>query len=80
MRSKFKDEHPFEKRKAEAERIRQKYNDRIPVCLPAVRRRSNNRLTATGYLREGREVRYRDHRQEEVLGSRRPHRDRKSVV
>ncbi|EGX89232.1 Light chain 3 (LC3) [Cordyceps militaris CM01] len=30
MRSKFKDEHPFEKRKAEAERIRQKYADRIP--------------------------------------------------
>ena len=36
MRSKFKDEHPFEKRKAEAERIRQKYADRIPVsrCKP----------------------------------------------
>ncbi len=35
MRSKFKDEHPFEKRKAEAERIRQKYADRIPVsCFP----------------------------------------------
>jgi GABA(A) receptor-associated protein len=33
MRSKFKDEHPFEKRKAEAERIRQKYSDRIPVSL-----------------------------------------------
>lgn len=33
MRSKFKDEHPFEKRKAEAERIRQKYADRIPVRL-----------------------------------------------
>jgi hypothetical protein len=31
MRSKFKDEHPFEKRKAEAERIRSKYADRIPV-------------------------------------------------
>lgn len=31
MRSKFKDEHPFEKRKAEAERIRQKYANRIPV-------------------------------------------------
>ncbi|CAD6590961.1 MAG: ubiquitin-like protein atg8 [Tremellales sp. Tagirdzhanova-0007] len=41
VRSKFKDEHPFvpplftsgslEKRKAEAERIRQKYADRIPV-------------------------------------------------
>ena len=34
MRSKFKDEHQFEKRKAEAERIRQKYADRIPVCAP----------------------------------------------
>lgn len=34
MRSKFKDEHPFEKRKAEAERIRQKYSDRIPVSIP----------------------------------------------
>lgn len=32
-RSKFKDEHTFEKRKAEAERIRQKYADRIPVRL-----------------------------------------------
>ncbi|KZV94091.1 light chain 3 [Exidia glandulosa HHB12029] len=31
MRSKFKDEHTFEKRKGEAERIRQKYPDRIPV-------------------------------------------------
>ena len=36
MRSKFKDEHPFEKRKAEAERIRQKYADRIPVCIFAI--------------------------------------------
>ena len=35
MRSKFKDEHPFEKRKAEAERIRQKYADRIPVSTSA---------------------------------------------
>ncbi len=35
MRSKFKDEHPFEKRKAEAERIRQKYADRIPVSHSA---------------------------------------------
>ena len=34
MRSKFKDDHPFEKRKAEAERIRQKYADRIPVSIP----------------------------------------------
>lgn len=33
MRSKFKDEHKLEKRKAEADRIRQKYADRIPVRL-----------------------------------------------
>lgn len=38
MRSKFKDEHPFEKRKAEAERIRQKYADRIPVSNKHSRR------------------------------------------
>ncbi|KAJ5443676.1 light chain 3 [Penicillium daleae] len=36
MRSKFKDEHPFEKRKAEAERIRQKYADRIPSLITAL--------------------------------------------
>ena len=36
MRSKFKDEHPFEKRQAEAERIRQKYADRIPVSLVCI--------------------------------------------
>ena len=56
MRSKFKDEHPFEKRKAEAERIRQKYNDRIPVRLPAAYSTRDAQLTTTGYLREGREV------------------------
>lgn len=39
MRSKFKDEHPFEKRKAEAERIRQKYADRIPVSIPSTSHR-----------------------------------------
>jgi GABA(A) receptor-associated protein len=33
MRSKFKDEHKFATRKAEAERIRAKYTDRIPVTL-----------------------------------------------
>ena len=46
MRSKFKDEHPFEKRKAEAERIRQKYNDRIPVRLPLASSSALPRATA----------------------------------
>ncbi|KAI9222882.1 putative ATG8-essential for autophagy [Blastocladiella britannica] len=31
MRSQFKDEHTFDKRKQEADRIRLKYPDRIPV-------------------------------------------------
>ncbi|KAI5450316.1 ubiquitin-like protein atg8 [Naganishia albida] len=37
VRSKFKDEHPFDKRKAEAERIKQKYSDRIPVICEKVK-------------------------------------------
>ncbi|KAI7875146.1 microtubial binding protein [Lichtheimia hyalospora FSU 10163] len=36
MRSRFKDEHSFEKRKAEADRIRDKYPDRIPVICEKV--------------------------------------------
>lgn len=36
MRSKFKDEHPFEARKAEADKIRHKYTDRIPVICEKV--------------------------------------------
>jgi hypothetical protein len=72
MRSKFKDEHPFEKRKAEAERIRQKYADRIPVSLflsfvgspsrprasptPSPLLRPLTDSLSTGHLREGREV------------------------
>lgn len=36
VRSKFKDEHPFEKRRAEAERIRKKYDDRVPVICEKV--------------------------------------------
>lgn len=43
MRSKFKDEHPFEKRKAEAERIRQKYADRIPVSNQLFHSRRDNK-------------------------------------
>ncbi|VVT54957.1 uncharacterized protein SAPINGB_P004347 [Magnusiomyces paraingens] len=36
MRSQFKEEHTFETRKAEAERIRHKYHDRIPVICEKV--------------------------------------------
>lgn len=34
--SRFKDEHPLEKRQAEAARIRDKYPDRIPVSTMAL--------------------------------------------
>mmetsp|Transcript_21596 Transcript_21596/g.45415 ORF Transcript_21596/g.45415 Transcript_21596/m.45415 type:complete len:122 (-) Transcript_21596:320-685(-) len=33
QKSKFKEEHPLERRKAEAQRMREKYQDRIPVIV-----------------------------------------------
>ncbi|ODV81416.1 gamma-aminobutyric acid receptor associated protein [Suhomyces tanzawaensis NRRL Y-17324] len=36
MRSQFKDEHPFEKRKAEATRISERFSDRVPVICEKV--------------------------------------------
>ncbi|KAJ2079042.1 Autophagy- protein 8 [Coemansia sp. RSA 988] len=50
MRSKFKDEHPFEKRKAEAERIRLKYSDRIPVICEKVERSDIATIDKKKYL------------------------------
>lgn len=31
MKWEYKEEHPFEKRRAEGEKIRKKYPDRVPV-------------------------------------------------
>ncbi|THW67096.1 light chain 3 [Aureobasidium pullulans] len=50
MRSKFKDEHPFEKRKAEAERIRVKYTDRIPVICEKVEKSDIATIDKKKYL------------------------------
>ncbi|KAJ2450809.1 ubiquitin-like protein atg8 [Coemansia sp. RSA 2336] len=50
MRSKFKDEHPFEKRKAEAERIRSKYPDRIPVICEKVEKSDIQVIDKKKYL------------------------------
>jgi hypothetical protein len=33
MKFQYKEEHPFEKRKAEGEKIRRKYPDRVPVSI-----------------------------------------------
>ncbi|RMZ77552.1 hypothetical protein DV737_g4348, partial [Chaetothyriales sp. CBS 132003] len=46
----FKDEHPFEKRKAEAERIRQKYADRIPVICEKVEKSDIATIDKKKYL------------------------------
>ena len=80
MRSKFKDEHPFEKRKAEAERIRQKYADRIPVSLSILylsylflRQQGLIRIVLAGNLWKSREIGHCHYRQEEVFGPCRPH-------
>jgi GABA(A) receptor-associated protein len=36
MKFQYKEEHPFEKRKAEGEKIRRKYPDRVPVSIHLV--------------------------------------------
>lgn len=33
MKWQYKEEHPFEKRRAEGEKIRKKYPDRVPVSI-----------------------------------------------
>ncbi len=56
-----------EKRKAEAERIRQKYPDRIPVSLVTCDGVCfTEQLRCVGHLREGRPHRYPHNRQEEI--------------
>ena len=56
-----------EKRKQEAERIRQKYPDRIPVSIRcAWNIFEPNNVSDLGYLRESRPNGYPDDRQEEV--------------
>ena len=56
---------PTDKRKAEAERIRQKYPDRIPVSSP-LPLQLEDVADLQGHLRKGREERYPYNRQEEV--------------
>ncbi|ODQ68034.1 microtubule-associated protein [Nadsonia fulvescens var. elongata DSM 6958] len=50
MRSQFKDEHAFEKRKAEADRIRHKYGDRIPVICEKVEKSDIAAIDKKKYL------------------------------
>ncbi|CAK7901762.1 autophagy-related protein 8 [[Candida] anglica] len=50
MRSQFKDDHPFEKRKAEATRILQKFDDRIPVICEKVEKSDIVEIDKRKYL------------------------------
>lgn len=50
MRSQFKDEYPFEKRKEEAVRIRSKFPDRIPVICEKVEKLDIMEIDKRKYL------------------------------
>ncbi|KAG0337033.1 ubiquitin-like protein atg8 [Podila humilis] len=49
-RSAFQQDHPFEKRQAEAARIRQKYPDRIPVICEKVEKSDIQTIDKKKYL------------------------------
>jgi GABA(A) receptor-associated protein len=50
MRSKYKDANSFEHRKAEADRIRHKYSDRIPVICEKVEKSDIPMIDKAKYL------------------------------
>lgn len=49
MKFVYKEEHPFEKRRSEGEKIRKKYPDRVPVRTVARAQASAADAVATGY-------------------------------
>lgn len=53
MRSQFKDEHPFEKRKAEATRITQRFSDRLPVICEKAENSDIQEIDKRKYLVPG---------------------------
>ncbi|GMG26706.1 unnamed protein product [Ambrosiozyma monospora] len=50
MKSQFKDEHPLEKRKAEALRIKSKFHDRVPVICEKVEESEISEIDKRKYL------------------------------
>jgi hypothetical protein len=49
MKFQYKEEHPFEKRKAEGEKIRRKYPDRVPVSTTLICRLITKGLCIRSY-------------------------------
>lgn len=50
MKFQYKEEHPFEKRKAEGEKIRRKYPERVPVSIDGLLRHLVGRMTSFGVV------------------------------
>ena len=50
MRSKFREEHPLDQRKAEADRIRRKYPNRIPVICEKLEKSDVTSIDKKKYL------------------------------
>ncbi|KAJ3153899.1 ubiquitin-like protein atg8 [Geranomyces variabilis] len=50
VRSEFKDDHPFENRKAEADKIRLKYPDRIPCIVEKAEKSDIDQIDKKKYL------------------------------
>ena len=48
--STFKERHPFEQRKAESERIRKKYSDRVPIIVEMAKKTELPPLDKCKYL------------------------------
>lgn len=49
----YKEEHPFEKRRSEGEKIRKKYPDRVPVRTVAWAEGAGADATAWAWVRDG---------------------------
>ena len=48
----YKEEHPFEKRRAEGEKIRRKYPDRVPVIVEKSPKARYTKITMTFFAPE----------------------------
>lgn len=44
MKFQYKEEHPFEKRRAEGDKIRKKYPDRVPVSFQTMKKKNMSKL------------------------------------
>merc|ERR1712243_336245 len=73
MKWQYKEEHPFEKRRAEGEKIRRKYPDRVPVIVKKITKGQNWRFgqkEVPGSLRSHSRTVLLPHKEENQPGAR----------